>query len=98
MSTSLYSSAGAEVKDYNFRPESPIRVVIPTNQSLWLDVYYQSNANTTVNLRYSVTGYSLGVLRKIINPLGTTTILTSKFITDSTFLTDFNRVEAIKDN
>lgn len=98
MSTSLYSSAGAEIKDYNFRPESPIRVVIPTNQSLWLDVYYQSNANTTVNLRYSVTGYSLGVLRKIINPLGTTTILTSKFITDSTFLTDFNRVEAIKDN
>lgn len=74
----------------------PIRVVIPSDNALYMSLGYQASVNTNLLLTYSITGYSYGSLIK--QNLGASNIIsTSKFITDSTLLSEYNRVDAVRD-
>lgn len=95
---SLFNGAANETQEFNQSFQNPIRVIIPSGCVLWLDTYYYGSAPGLFSTKYSISGYSLGMLRKTPDGGGGYISLTSKFITDSTFLTDFNRIEAIKDN
>lgn len=75
---------------------SPLRVVIPYNSNLVARIIFNSSGVSTFDYDMIIQGYSLGSLRKINRTINND-ILTSKFITDSTFLTDFNRTEVVKD-
>lgn len=94
----LNNGAASENGSAKHTLQTPIRVVIPSGQLLYLDIYYFGSAPSLFNVTYAISGYSLGMLRKVTDNAGGFDIFTSKYITDATFLTDFNRVEAIKDN
>ena len=75
----------------------PIRIIIPAGACLTrtTNALFLNGATTWIS--YSITGYSLGqILRPEI--FGTRYSLTSKFITDSTFLGDMNILNSLKDN
>lgn len=77
----------------------PLRVVIPSGQTIKLIIGALNNegSNQFLFLGYSITGYSLGELIKVSLSGSPTswTICTSKTVTDSTFLSDYNRVTAL---
>ena len=76
--------------------KEPKRVVIPAGSALYCRLIY-AGANTALNLNftYSIDGYSYGEL--IQTTSGSDELIqTSKFLTDSTFLADFNRIRAVR--
>lgn len=80
---------------YSAEFSEPIRVVIPAGSALFLGLQYGSTAASTFALSFSIDGYSLG---EILNfPVGMSfAIVTSKFITDASFLSDFNRIYSLR--
>lgn len=89
--------------DYVFEPSEPIRVVIPAGSRLELKLsYIANNVNPSGDLyvAYSLDGYSYGeLLIQDFSQFGpfNSQVITSKTITDATFLSDFNRINSIKD-
>ena len=75
----------------------PLRVVIPYNNQLVVRIISSAGAATTANIDVILQGYSLGNIRKIDQGINFD-LLSSKFVTDSTFLTDFNRVQTMRDS
>ena len=91
---------GGSVTPYVFEPSEPIRVVIPSGWQLWTSIYTGSTTSTQIQYSFSIDGYSYGeILRNIIGeePPYSTILQTSKYITDSTFLSDYNRINNLKD-
>jgi len=84
-----------EAKENTYTPSEAIRCVIPDGCSLWLNIYAQSSVAAQIVYNFSFQGYSYGQLRKLVGG-GFGFINTSKFITDSTFLSDYNRVDSIR--
>ena len=76
---------------------TPLRVVIPVDSYLALTMYHQSSVNTNLIATWSISGYSYGQLQKIESG-AFASIFSTKYITDSTLLSDYNRIEVIKDN
>lgn len=93
----LNNGASIENRTLNITLPKPIRVVIPNQHSLRLGIYYQSGVALTMAYSYAISGYAFGMINKT-NFGGFYDLSTSKFITDSTFLTDYNRIDAIRDN
>lgn len=84
---------------YVFEPEEPIRVVVPATNAFCLSVSGSFTNSQSARLSYSIDGYSLG---EILNPstnnpnvFGGNPVF-SKFVTDATFIPDFNRIYALK--
>lgn len=98
-STTAGTSVGQE--KYCFEPCEPIRVVIPSADSLFMDLNYSASAvpGASFYLTYQIDGYSYGeILRKPnANPAVRPFVYSSKWITDSTFISDYNRIECLKE-
>lgn len=93
----LDPTAGSQRFDtLKFRFGEPLRAVIPYNNNLVARLIFRSGAAGSMSYDIILQGYSLGNIRKIDSGINYD-MLASKFITDSTFLTDFNRVEAVRD-
>lgn len=84
--------------EYEFEPAEPIRVVIPSYSSLTMYIAGYTTALTTWEYSFEINGYSLGeiISLPVADLPGATYLVTSKYVTDSTFLSDFNRVSNIR--
>lgn len=93
----LINGSTQQQNEVNITFPKPIRVVIPNSNALYAQVYYQASVNVNLLLTYSITGYSHGMLKKIeASPAAF--VYSTKYITDSTLLSDYNRIDNIKDN
>ena len=81
--------------EYILEPSEPIRVVIPASSALFLTIDQDFTAAMIGNFSYSIDGYSLGEIVRTVLPSGYILAVTSKFITDSTFLSDLNRIRSL---
>lgn len=82
--------------EYILQPSEPIRVVIPASSAVFINLYQSIDAAKIGNMTYSIDGYSVGELVRLTLPNTYTLIATSKFLTDSTFLSDFNRIKSLQ--
>ena len=76
---------------------NPCKVSKHQMYTLFLKLSYVSNVNTVGLLSFSIDGYSYGEILKFPLPNGSFYPTTSKFITDSSFVSDFNRIYSLKD-
>lgn len=90
--------AGTAWGEYVFSPAVPVRVVLPSGSTLTIEIRATAaGASQSATMTYQVDGYSYGEILKDVSTFLTPDVKTSKFITDSTYLSDFNRVESLKD-
>ena len=84
--------------EYIFTPEVPVRVTIPSGCALTFYISTYSGASITWEYSFEMNGYSLGEIVSIpvADLPGASYLVTSKYITDSTFLSDLNRVSNIR--
>lgn len=87
----LFNNAQYESKEYIYSPSKPIRVVIPSGWNLALILNYESSSNTSWLLSYNINGYAFGDIRKFFNGIAFVNS-TTKYLTDSTMLSEFNKV------
>lgn len=81
--------------EYILEPSEPIRVVIPASSALYLTIDQDFTAAMIGNFSYSIDGYSLGEIVRTTLPSGYILAVTSKFITDATFISDLNRIRSL---
>lgn len=85
---------GNNINVYTISPSEPIRVVIPANWTLLISFETRSDSANFMDLSWNITGYSIG---EILTPVLSVIPVTSKFITDATFLSDYNMIDTMKD-
>ncbi len=97
--TFLLKLTDTNTKEYIFEPSEPIRVVIPAGFALKLTFAYYGPTSVGQEgyiYSYSLDGYSYGEIQTTtFGGLRWTRI--SRALTDATFLSDFNRIEALRD-
>lgn len=83
--------------EYIFEPCTPIRVVIPNGNRLVHDLTFTQGAPGTAEVSWCIDGYSHGEILTQTDIELNNIAISSKYITDSVFLSDFNRVNALRD-
>lgn len=84
-------------QEYNCEPNEPICVVIPSYCAMTLIITSYCSLAASVMYAHSIEGYSLGEILALPTnvPANSTYLVTSKFVTDATMLSYFNRINQI---
>lgn len=84
-------------QEYVYEPAEPLCVVIPSYCAMTLIITSWGSLNGTVFYSHSIDGYSLGEILSFpyAGPPASSYLVTSKYITDATMLSYYNRINQI---